>query len=95
MIDAINAVLGERISRDLVRTGSPQRRRFRPFTDLSAGVSAALEELGYPPDEEGALLVQRTISADGKGTCRINGQLATVSILRSVGRLLVNIHGPA
>ena len=93
VIDAINAVLGERISRDLVRTGSRSAGVSALFTDLSAGVSAALEELGYPPDEEGALLVQRTISADGKGTCRINGQLATVSILRSVGRLLVNIHG--
>ena len=93
VIDAINAVLGERISRDLVRTGSRSAGVSALFTDLSAGAAAALEELGYPPDEEGALLVQRTISADGKGTCRINGQLATVSILRSVGRLLVNIHG--
>lgn len=53
VIDAINAVLGERISRDLVRTGSRQRGVSALFTDLSAGVSAALEELGYPPDGGG------------------------------------------
>ena len=93
VIDSINAVLGERISRDLVRTGSRSAAVSALFTDLSPGAVAALEELGYPPDEDGALLIQRTISADGKSACRINGQLATVAILRAAGRLLVNIHG--
>lgn len=93
VIDAINAVLGERISRDVVRTGSSEAKVTALFSSISPRTCAALEELGYPPDEDGMLLIQRTISAEGKGSCRINGQPATVAVLRSVGRLLVNIHG--
>lgn len=93
VIDAINAVLGERISRDAVRTGSDQARVTAVFSSVSAKTCAALEELGYAPDEDGALLIQRTISAEGKGSCRINGLPVTVSVLRTIGRMLVNIHG--
>ena len=93
VIDAINAALGERISRDVVRTGSDQARVTAVFSGISARICAQLEELGYPVDEDGALLIQRVISAEGKGQCRINGQPATVAMLRSIGRMLVNIHG--
>ncbi|MDD2418307.1 MAG: DNA repair protein RecN [Oscillospiraceae bacterium] len=94
VIDAINAALGERISRDVVRTGSQQALVTAVFNNISSRNCLALKELGYPPDEDGALLIQRTIFADGKGSsCRINGQPATVSILRTIGRMLVNIHG--
>lgn len=93
VIDSINAVLGERISRDVVRNGSEQAKVTAVFTGISAKTSAALEELGYAPDEEQSLLIQRTISAEGKGNCRINGQPVTVSVLRTLGRMLVNIHG--
>lgn len=93
VIDAINAVLGERISRDIVRTGSDQARVTALFTAISAKTCEALEKLGYAPDEDGALLIQRTIPAEGKGSCRINGQPVTVSLLRTIGRMLVNIHG--
>ncbi len=93
VIDAINAVLGERISRDIVRTGSDQARVTAVFSSISPRTAAALEQVGYPPDEDGSLLIQRTISAEGKGNCRINGLPATVSVLRGIGRLLVNIHG--
>lgn len=93
VIDAINAVLGERISRDVVRTGSTEARVTAMFSEISSHTAAVLEEMGYPPDEDGLLLIQRTISAEGKGSCRINGQPTTAAVLRSVGRLLVNIHG--
>ena len=93
VIDAINAALGERISRDAVRTGSEQALVTAVFTGISGKISSELENMGYPPDEDGALLIQRTISAEGKGSCRINGQPATVALLRTVGRMLVNIHG--
>lgn len=93
VIDAINAVLGERISRDIVRTGSDQARVTALFNGISAKTCEVLGELGYTPDEDGALLIQRTISAEGKGNCRINGQPVTVSLLRTIGRMLVNIHG--
>ncbi len=93
VIDAINAVLGERVSRDVVRTGSAEARVTAVFSEISRRTASTLEELGYPPDEDGMLLVRRTISAEGKGSCRINGQPVTAAVLRSVGRLLVNIHG--
>lgn len=93
VIDSINAVLGERISRDAVRTGSNQAKVTAVFTEISVKTGAALAELGYAPDEDGSLLIQRTISAEGKGSCRINGQPVTVSVLRMIGRMLVNIHG--
>ena len=93
VIDAINAVLGERISRDVVRHGAERAFIAAVFADESAAVTAALEELGYAPEEDGTLLIQRTVTADGKGACRINGRPATVSVLRQIGRMLVNIHG--
>lgn len=93
VIDAINAVLGERVSRDIVRTGSDEARVTALFSDLSAAAAGALKEWEAEPDEDGCLLIQRTIAAGGKGTCRINGRPVTVSVLREVGRLLVNIHG--
>ncbi len=93
VIDAINAVLGERVSRDIVRTGSDEARVTALFSDLPAAAAGALKEWEAEPDEDGCLLIQRTIAAGGKGTCRINGRPVTVSVLREVGRLLVNIHG--
>lgn len=93
VIDAINAVLGERLRRDLVRTGSEEAHVSAVFTDVSDGVLAALREMGFEPDEDGTLLIQRSISVQGKGSCRINGRPATVSMLRDIGRLLVNMHG--
>lgn len=93
VIDAINAVLGERVSRDLVRSGSTQANVSALFSGLSATAAAKLAELGFETDEDGTLLIQRSISAEGKGTCRINGRPSTVSMLRELGRLLVNIHG--
>mgnify|MGYP001014776912 CR=1 FL=1 len=93
VIDAINVVLGERISRDIVRTGSDQARVTAVFSDVSTKTCKKLDDLGYSVDEDGVLLIQRTISAEGKGNCRINGQPTTVAMLRTIGRLLVNIHG--
>ena len=93
VIDAINAVLGERVSKDIVRSGSDQARVTALFTNISENNVKLLEELGYPVDDDGNLLIQRTISADGKGSCRINGLPSTISMLRTIGRTLVNIHG--
>lgn len=92
LIDAINAVLGERVRRDLVRTGCAQAQVFAVFSDVSDTVKVRLAEAGYAVDNE-TLLIERTIRADGKSTCRIDGKPATVSLLREVGAMLVNIHG--
>ena len=93
VIDAINAVLGERISRTLVRTGKEQAFVTALFDELSPRVVDFLQENGYAPEDDGTLLVSRQISQEGKGTARINGRPASVSVLRQLGRMLVNIHG--
>lgn len=92
LIDAINAVLGERVRRDLVRTGCEQACVFATFSDVSARAKTHLASLGYPMEDD-TLLIGRTIRADGKTSCRIGGRPATVGVLREVGRMLVNIHG--
>lgn len=93
VIDAINALLGERITRDVVRTGADKAYIAGVFDDLPASVVSLLEELELPPEEDGTLLIQRSITADGKGSCRVGGRPTTVSVLRQIGRMLVNIHG--
>ena len=93
VIDAINALLGERITRDVVRTGADRAYISGIFDDLPSEVVALLNELDLPPEEDGTLLIQRSITADGKGSCRIGGRPTTVSTLRQIGRMLVNIHG--
>lgn len=93
VIDAINALLGERITRDVVRTGADRAYISGVFDDLPAEVVTLLNELDLPPEEDGTLLIQRSITADGKGSCRIGGRPTTVSTLRQIGRMLVNIHG--
>lgn len=92
LIDAINAVLGERVRRDLVRTGCDEACVFATFSEVSERAKAHLEAAGYPVEDD-TLLIGRTIRADGKTGCRIGGRPATVGFLREVGRMLVNIHG--
>ena len=90
VIDAISAVLGERTSRELIRTGSKSALVTAVFTDLPQ--LPWLEDNGLGPQEE-ELLLQREIRGDGKNLCRINGRLVTVAQLRDLGRQLLNIHG--
>ena len=93
IIDSINAVLGERTSRELIRTGAPSANVTALFSDVSASVCERLAELDVEPDEDGNILLRRSLSIDGKNTCRINGVPATVAMLRQVGHELINIHG--
>ncbi len=93
IIDAINAVLGERTRRDLVRTGSDTARVTALFTDLSETATRALSDLGFSPDEDGNVLIVRTIAAEGKSTCTVNGRPATAALLREMGRSLIDLHG--
>lgn len=92
LIDAINAVLGERVRRDLVRTGCDEAVVYAVFSHISDQAKAFLSEGGYSLEED-TLLIQRNIRADGKSGCRIGGRPATVGFLRELGRMLVNIHG--
>lgn len=91
VIDSIGAVLGFRTSRELIRTGAEKALVTALFTDLSERVKGGLAELGIESD--GELLVSREITLSGKNNCRINGKVATVSMLKDLGKLLINIHG--
>ena len=90
VIDAISAVLGERTSRELIRTGAKSALVTAVFT--GGGLSEWLDSHGFP-EHAGELLLQREIQGDGKNICRINGRPATVAQLRELGRQLLNIHG--
>ena len=90
VIDAIGAVLGERTSRELIRTGAKSALVNAVFTeDLPR---KWLENNGFPPDGE-ELMLQREIQGDGRNVCRVNGRPLTVAQLRELGRQLLNIHG--
>lgn len=91
VVDAIGAIIGERTSRELIRTGAKSALVNAVFTGLPP--LAWFAENGCGPDEEGNLLIQREIQPDGKNVCRLNGRLITVSQLRQLGRQLLNIHG--
>lgn len=93
IIDSINAVLGERTSKELIRTGANSAKVVALFENIGASVKAALKSIDIPCEDDNTLLVQRTINADGKNNCRINGTQVTVSMLKTVGRKLINIHG--
>ena len=91
IIDAINMLLGERVSRDMVRTGEKKAFVSAVFTDIDESICNKLEELGYGSDTE--VILSRELSAEGKSVARINGRPVSVSILREIGTKLVNIHG--
>ncbi len=93
VIDAINAVLGNRTSRDLVRSGAPKALVTALFEQIGAQTKEKLQSLGFEPEEDDTLLLSREISADGKTLCKIGGRPATVSILREIAQGLISIHG--
>ena len=92
IIDAINAIMGQRTSRDIIRTGASSAFVSAQFDNVNAAVRRKLEEFGFESDED-ELLLQRTLSASGKSTCKINGRPATAAMLREIAAGLINIHG--
>ncbi len=93
LIDSINAVTGEKTSRELIRTGESFAEVSAFFDGISDSVKERLAENGLPVEADGTLLLQRRLSRDGKNVCRINGATVTVSILKNIGMSLINIHG--
>lgn len=91
VVDAIGAILGQRTSRDLIRTGAKSACVEALFRDLPR--LDWFSDAGVTPDENGELLLRREIQADGRNLCRANGQMLTVAQLKSLGDQLVNIHG--
>ena len=92
LIHSINAVLGERTSKDIIRTGEKKALVSALFTGLPPRILALAEELGFPL-EDGELLLSREIGLDGKSSCKIGGRPATAALLRELGESLINIHG--
>ena len=92
IIDALGTVLGERTSRELVRTGENKAVVVAVFYDIREECSAWLSENGLSDDGD-ELIIQREIYADGKSACRVNGRPITVAMLKELGTALLNIHG--
>lgn len=92
VIDALGAVLGQRTSRELIRTGAEKAFVSAEFSAVPAKLPA-LAENGLAPEEDGSVLLQRELSGDGKNVCRVNGRPVTVAQLKRIGASLLNIHG--
>ena len=92
IVDSINAVLGERTSRDLIRSECDKARVIAVFDNVSEPCKLALKELDVE-DDDGQYIVQRTITSSGKNNCRINGVPVNTLALKEVGKYLINIHG--
>ncbi len=93
IIDSINAVLGERTSKELIRNGCDKATVSAHFGDLKTETLDLLEQNGLSADEDGELYISRVLSLEGKGSIRINGQAVTATVLREIGKTLINIHG--
>ena len=93
VIDSINAILGNRTSRDLIRNGSENAFVSAEFDELSDRVLEKLNGLGFSPEEDGSVMIQRELTLSGKGKCRINGRPTTVGVLKELGEYLIDIHG--
>ena len=91
LIDSINAILGNRTSRELVRSGAQKACVWATFEAIPASVKKQLEKCGYEASDD--LLLYREINAEGKGSCRINGMPATAAVVRDISAGLLSIHG--
>ncbi len=91
LIDSINAILGNRTSRELVRSGAQKASIWATFENIPASVHKQLEKFGYEDADD--LLLYREIGADGKGSCRVNGMPATAAVVRDISAGLLSIHG--
>lgn len=92
IIDSINAIMGQRTSKEIIRTGEQSAFVSAQFDNINQNVISKLEELGFS-DDDGVLILQRTLSHSGKSSCKINGRPATVSMLKELSKSLINIHG--
>lgn len=93
LIDSVNLLLGGKFNREIIRTGEKRAVISGVFDSLSDECVRALDELGYVPDEDGTLLLARTLQEDGKSTLRLGGMPVTATIVREIGKYLLNIHG--
>lgn len=93
VVDSINAIMGERTSRELVRYGADNAYVSAYFDDICDSVLNKLKEFDIELEEDNSLLITRKISANGKSLCKVNGKTVTVSMLKEICSYLVNVHG--
>lgn len=93
IIDSINAVLGDRVSRDIIRTGAEKALIEAVFRVDAERVRDILNEMGMEPEEDGTIILSREISLSGKNTCRINGKMVSATFMKAIGERLIDIHG--
>lgn len=93
IIDSINAVLGERVSKDIIRTGSDKALIEAVFRTDAEKIADVMSEMGMEPEEDGTVILSREITQSGRNTCRINGKMVAVSFLKAIGERLIDIHG--
>lgn len=93
IIDAISAILGERTSKELIRTGTDKAQVTALFSDITPDVKKQLYHLGIPLSDDDTLHISRIISLDGRNSCKVNGSAVTVSMLKTLGKDLISIHG--
>ncbi len=93
IIDSLNAVLGARTSKELIRNGCKTANVSAQFSKIGNDAKIALKEAGFSNDENGILIISRVMNLDGKNTFRINGAPTTAAVIREIGKYLVNIHG--
>ncbi len=93
VIDAINAVLGERTSKELIRDGCDTAEVSAVFGGIDGETAGLLAEYGAAPDEDGSLIIRRRLSTGGKGLIKLGDKPVTAAALREIGKRLINIHG--
>ena len=93
VVDSINAILGERTSRELVRHGVENAFVSAYFDDICSETCDKLKELDIELDDGNSLLISRKISSNGKSLCKVNGKTVTVSMLKEISSHLINVHG--
>lgn len=93
IIDSIGLIMGARFSKELIRSGEENARVSALFTELTDHEKDFLENAGFPPEDDGTFFIQRKISVSGASSAIVNGRTVTVSVLRTIGEFLINIHG--
>lgn len=93
IIDSIGLIMGARFSKELIRSGEETARVSALFTELTEHEKDFLENAGFPAEDDGTFFIQRKISVSGASSAIVNGRTVTVSVLRTIGEFLINIHG--
>ncbi len=93
IIDSIGLIMGARFSKELIRSGEENARVSVLFTELTDHEKDFLENAGFPAEDDGTFFIQRKISVSGASSAIVNGRTVTVSVLRTIGEFLINIHG--